>query len=184
MSLRFRKYGERSLFVSIVIFATLIFSISNHFTLAQVSCDNPPFDVSRIQTVWDKTDFCVFQDGVFNEIISGGVGRDGIPPIDTPIHESIEAGWEWLEAQSPVIAVEIDGVARAYPLAILTRHEIVNDQIGETPIAVTFCPLCNSALVSSIAGLTVSIIVLAFLACSATAISSCGMTRPRPGGSN
>ena len=48
-----------------------------------------------------------------------------------------------------MIAVEVEGVARAYPLAILTRHEIANDTIGETPIAVTFCPLCNSAIVFS-----------------------------------
>lgn len=47
----------------------------------------------------------------------------------------------------PVIAFTWEGTARAYPLAILTRHEIVNDMIGETPVAVTFCPLCNSALV-------------------------------------
>ena len=46
-----------------------------------------------------------------------------------------------------MIAVEIDGVARAYPLAILTRHEIANDTLGDMPIAVTFCPLCNSAIV-------------------------------------
>lgn len=116
-------------------------------THAQLSCDDPPFDVSRIQVVWNLTDFCTFQDGVLNQIISGGVPRDGIPPIDDPQFEDIAAGWDWLAAQSPVIAIQVDGIARAYPLAILTRHEIVNDEIGDTPIAITFCPLCNSALV-------------------------------------
>lgn len=114
---------------------------------AQLSCDDPPIDVGRLQMVWDKTDFCQYEDGVFDEILSGGVPRDGIPPIDNPEFESIEEAEAWLQPQSPVIAFELDGVARAYPLAIMTRHEIVNDEINGTPIAVTFCPLCNSAIV-------------------------------------
>lgn len=81
-----------------------------------------------------------------DEIISGGVGRDGIPPIDNPQFVSI-LEVDWLENQSPVIAIEVNGIARAYPLAVLTRHEIVNDEIAGIPIAVTFCPLCNSAIV-------------------------------------
>lgn len=114
---------------------------------AQSSCDNPPLDVSGLTRVWDKTDFCQFQAGVFDEIISGGVGRDGIPPIDNPTFESIADASTWLQPQSPVIALEVEGAARAYPLAILTRHEIVNDVVIGVPVAVTFCPLCNSAVV-------------------------------------
>lgn len=113
---------------------------------AQLSCETPSIDVSGLIRVWDKTDFCQFQEGVFDEIISGGVPRDGIPPIDNPTFESIEAASGWLQPQSPVIAFELNEVARAYPLAILTRHEIVNDVIGEVPVAITFCPLCNSAI--------------------------------------
>lgn len=121
--------------------------------MAQLSCENPPapFDdegvLANWQSVWNLTDVCKSADGVFYEIISGGVGRDGIPPIDDPQFEDFATADGWLQPASPVIAVEIDGTARAYPLAILTRHEIANDQIGETPIAVTFCPLCNSAIV-------------------------------------
>jgi len=95
---------------------------------------------------WEETNFCNYSID-FGEILSGGVGPDGIPPIDEPVFDDIEAASEWLEDQSPVISVEVDGEARAYPLAIMTRHEIVNDQIGDTPVAVTFCPLCNSAIV-------------------------------------
>ncbi len=95
---------------------------------------------------WELTDFC--QRSVeFNEIVRGGPPPDGIPPIDNPQFESIEAASEWLQPQSPVIALELDGEARAYPLAIMTRHEIVNDEIAGQPVAVTFCPLCNSAIV-------------------------------------
>jgi hypothetical protein len=114
---------------------------------AQLSCDDPPIDVRGLVTVWDKTDFCLHQEGVYDEILSGGVPRDGIPPIDNPTFEPIADASTWLQPQSPVIAFELNGVARAYPLAILTRHEIVNDIVADVPVAVTFCPLCNSAVV-------------------------------------
>ncbi len=114
---------------------------------AQLSCETPPIDVSGLVRVWDKTDFCQSQDSVFEEIISGGVPRDGIPPIDNPTFESIADASTWLQPQSPVVTFELNGTARAYPLAILTRHEIVNDVVDDVPVAVTFCPLCNSAIV-------------------------------------
>ena len=73
------------------------------------------------------------------------VSRDAIPSIDDPRFISPErAGW--LAGREPVIALEIDGDARAYPLQIMTWHEIVNDVVGGHPVAVTFCPLCNSAV--------------------------------------
>ena len=93
-----------------------------------------------------KTDFSKHSIPL-DEIISGGVGRDGIPPIDNPSFVSIEEALAWLQPQSPVIAFENNGEARAYPLGILMRHEIANDTIGDTPVAVTFCPLCNSSIV-------------------------------------
>lgn len=83
----------------------------------------------------------------FDEIMSGGVGRDGIPSIDAPEFISNTEAQEWLADNEPVIALELDGDARAYPLQILTWHEIVNDTVGNVPVAVTFCPLCNSAIV-------------------------------------
>jgi hypothetical protein len=83
----------------------------------------------------------------YSEIISGGPPPDGIPPIDDPVFEDITAGDEWLVDGQPVIALAVAGEARAYPLAILTRHEIANDEIAGIPVAVTFCPLCNAAIV-------------------------------------
>jgi hypothetical protein len=82
-----------------------------------------------------------------SEIISGGPGKDGIPAIEEPVYESLEAALEWQDERVPVIALEIEGEARAYPLSILMWHEIVNDTLGSTPVVVTFCPLCNTALV-------------------------------------
>ncbi len=83
----------------------------------------------------------------YDEIISGGVPRDGIRSIDAPEFLSYGEASEWLADTEPIMAVEIEGDARAYPLSILTRHEIVNDVVGGIPVAVTFCPLCNSGLV-------------------------------------
>jgi len=82
----------------------------------------------------------------YNELLSGGPPRDGIPSIDDPQFISPDAAQEWLADNEPVIALEIDGAARAYPLQILTWHEIVNDLVTDVPVAVTFCPLCNSAI--------------------------------------
>lgn len=82
-----------------------------------------------------------------DEIISGGPPPDGIPPIDNPIYESVETAASWLSDSSPVMVIDIDNDVRAYPLAILTWHEIVNDTVGDIPLVITYCPLCNSALV-------------------------------------
>jgi hypothetical protein len=81
------------------------------------------------------------------EFVSGGPPRDGIPPIDKPRFVSIEAADEFLDEREPVLVVEIDGRARAYPHQILIWHEIVNDTLAGRPIAVSYCPLCNSSLV-------------------------------------
>jgi Protein of unknown function (DUF3179) len=77
----------------------------------------------------------------------GGPPRDGIPPIDHPTPVALAEGDRFLAAREPVIAVEVGGQARAYPIQILVWHEIVNDRLGSLPIAVTYCPLCNSAIV-------------------------------------
>ena len=93
---------------------------------------------------WD-TDFRLHTVG-FGEIRTV-IPRDNIPAIDAPKFVSADAAAGWLEDVEPVVALEIGGDARAYPLQILTWHEIVNDEVGGVPVAVTFCPLCNSAIV-------------------------------------
>ena len=110
----------------------------------QSGCAAPSF--VRFTSFWDTTDFCMHTVPL-EEIFSGGVPPDGIPPIDDPAFDSLEVAEQWLQPQSPVLSLELDGIARAYPLAILTRHEIVNDVFDDRPVAVTFCPLCNSAVV-------------------------------------
>lgn len=73
--------------------------------------------------------------------------RDVIPPIDEPVLETVAEAGEWLDDRSPGVLVLVGGEARFYPLGILHRHEIVNDRLGDVPAAVTYCPLCNTALV-------------------------------------
>ncbi|AEB11007.1 DUF3179 domain-containing protein [Marinithermus hydrothermalis] len=91
--------------------------------------------------------------------IYGGVVPQGIPALgftgsfngkiaDSPAPRFIpaEAAARWLQGVEPVVALELNGEAKAYPVQILIWHEIVNDTVGGVPVAVTFCPLCNSAL--------------------------------------
>ena len=101
---------------------------------------------ARLFTSGWETDFSLHS-VPYTEILSGGPPRDGIPPLDDPRFTTFDDADGWLDGEEPVIALDINGDARAYPLQILTWHEIVNDVVGDVPVAVTFCPLCNSAIV-------------------------------------
>ena len=101
----------------------------------------PPFD-----TIGWSTDFTK-RIVEWDEIMSGGPPKDGIISVDEPAFESVAAAAEWLTARDPVIFFAHNGDVRAYPLAILIWHEIVNDEVGGMPVAVTFCPLCNASIV-------------------------------------
>jgi len=74
--------------------------------------------------------------------------QDAIRAIDDPQFELAARATE-IDPDERVIGVVIHGEARAYPLPILSSHEIVNDVIGGEPVAITWCPLCYSALVFS-----------------------------------
>ena len=78
------------------------------------------------------------------EILSGGPGKDGIPSIDNPIFDTSETTDQTGETIG--IGIEINGDARFYGYNILVWHEIVNDTIGGTPVAVTYCPLCGTGI--------------------------------------
>lgn len=101
-------------------------------------------DPQAWKSEWPRTDFSRHSVD-FAEIMSGGPPKDGIPAIDNPQFGSARQA-KTLAPQEPVISIEIDGEGRAYPLRIMIWHEIVNDMIGGVPVAVTWCPLCNSAL--------------------------------------
>lgn len=93
---------------------------------------------------WPRTDFSKTNIDV-SEIISGGPPKDGIPAIDKPQFKKVSQVSD-LGDKEPVIILNINDKAKAYPLRILMWHEIVNDEIGGVPVTVTFCPLCNAAI--------------------------------------
>ena len=80
------------------------------------------------------------------ELLRGGPPKDGIPSIDKPrFIPSKDANW--IAPKELVIALQLGDNARAYPLQVLMWHELVNNKVGETPVLVSYCPLCNSAIV-------------------------------------
>lgn len=85
-------------------------------------------------------------------LASSGMPRDGLPPLDfpemmagadVPAHNAARRG-KYLVPDDRVIGVSLGGEARAYPVRVLEWHEIVNDEVGGLPIAVTWHPLCES----------------------------------------
>ena len=92
------------------------------------------------------------------DILSGGPPPQGIPALGfrglqgvadatrEPRFVTQDEAAAWLGEREPVVLMRLGGEARLYPLQILTWHEIANDTLGGVPVAVTFCPLCNSAL--------------------------------------
>lgn len=100
---------------------------------------------SHWQYEWPKTDFSKTTVD-YSEIRSGGPPKDGIPPIDDPVFEPASTIAD-LEPTEPVIGLTVGDETRAYPIRVLMWHEIVNDEIAGVPVSVTFCPLCNAAIV-------------------------------------
>ncbi|NIP61520.1 MAG: DUF3179 domain-containing protein [Nitrosopumilaceae archaeon] len=91
-----------------------------------------------------------------SKIRGGGPPKDGIPSIDNPKFAK-PSEVDFLSDNSMVIGLKVNGDARAYPLSILVWHEIVNDNVGEMPVAVTYCPLCftNQVFERTVNGQTV-----------------------------
>ena len=92
-----------------------------------------------------KTDFSKHS-VPYSEILSGGPPKDGIPAIKDPQFVSVSEADSWLKPKEPVILVQVGEDAKAYPIQILIWHEIANDKVGNEPLVVTFCPLCNTAI--------------------------------------
>ena len=94
---------------------------------------------------WDSTDFSKSSVD-FKSIIGGGPPKDGIPSIDKPVFLPASK-ITTLSDTEPVITMVVGADARAYPLQVLMWHEIVNDTVGGMPLVITYCPLCNTAIV-------------------------------------
>jgi hypothetical protein len=132
-------------------FEQQISSIVVGLAIAAVATVSASADPAQWRAEWPKTDFS--KTAVeFTSILSGGPPKDGIPSIDLPKFETLKGGTAngWaadIGDTEAVISLSLDGDARAYPLRVLMWHEIVNDVVAGKPVAVTYCPLCNAALV-------------------------------------
>jgi Protein of unknown function (DUF3179) len=120
--------------LSVIIIVPIINSNPNSITIAAV--DNT--DSVAVVTAEEKEKSIVPLD----QIVSGGPPPDGIPSIDNPKFISVQEASKFLEDSELVLGLNINGDIRAYPLQILVWHEIVNDEVGGVPVAVTYCPLC------------------------------------------
>ncbi len=128
--------------VAVALFAMALFTLlSGPSGLVGAAYANPEYWARE----WPTTDFSKHSVDL-GEIMSGGPPKDGIRSIENPKFASV-SNVDDLADTVPVIGLLINGDARAYPLGILTQHEIVNDVVGGVPVTVTFCPLCNSAIV-------------------------------------
>ena len=79
------------------------------------------------------------------EIVWGGVKKDGIPALTNPKHIAA-ADATYLDDDELVFGIEIAGDARAYPLRILDWHEMLNDVVGGVPVTLAYCTLCGSGI--------------------------------------
>jgi len=109
---------------------------------ATLSSDEPP---PRGAALEFKTDFSKHSVS-YEEILSGGPPKDGIPAIDAPKFITVSEANKWLKDVEPVIFFQMGDDTRAYPIQIFMWHEIVNDTVGSVPVVITFCPLCNTAI--------------------------------------
>ena len=64
--------------------------------------------------------------------------RDTIPAILEPVFAPLKEASKWMEPDELVLGIEIDGDARAYPIKILSWHEVVNDVVAGRPVAATW----------------------------------------------
>ncbi len=107
----------------------------------------PASPTEDVPSALDDPDDDAFPDPLVDpaELLSGGPPPDGIPSIDDP--RFVRAGdVDFLGESEPVLALTVGEETRAYPVQVLIWHEIANDTIDGVPVAVTYCPLCNSAI--------------------------------------
>ncbi|NOR18897.1 MAG: DUF3179 domain-containing protein [Xanthomonadales bacterium] len=84
-------------------------------------------------------------DVAFDTLMQACPARDCIPSIDQPIYVAVR-DVDYLRDDDLVMTLSHNGITRAYPTRILDHHEIVNDEFGTDPVAITYCPLCGSGL--------------------------------------
>ncbi|MBI4183551.1 MAG: DUF3179 domain-containing protein [Proteobacteria bacterium] len=110
--------------------------------LAAAADEAPPEDLLQD---FPKTDFSR-RAVPLAEFATQGPRRDTIPAVDAPAFAPAGEAGE-IGPYEPIVSVTLGGETRGYPLRVLLWHELVNDTLGDVPILVSYCPLCNSAIV-------------------------------------
>ncbi len=129
------------LFIVILLFFTFNMMASSNINTKDDRSSALKRVTSSWNTNWNKHTI------PYDELLSGGPPRDGIPAIDNPSFVKASVAKKWIHDNEPVVFVKINNEVKAYPIQILIWHEIVNDTLGNKKISVTFCPLCNSTIV-------------------------------------
>jgi hypothetical protein len=107
-------------------------------TITTIAADNNNSNSPRAVVTTEEEKSIVPLD----QIVSGGPPPDGIPSIDNPKFISVQEASKFLKDSELILGLNINGDIRAYPLQILVWHEIVNDNVGAVPVAISYCPLC------------------------------------------
>lgn len=120
-----------------ILILLVLFGISASGCFAQNRFTHPGFSQFN-------TDFSTYSIEP-SDILPGGPPKDGIPALTDPDFVSITS--EYYDPETLGVFINADDERRFYPYNILVWHEIVNDRIGGQELAITFCPLCGSAMV-------------------------------------
>jgi len=82
-----------------------------------------------------------------DKVLDGGPGKDGIPALTNPKFVDIKTAETSVKDTMDGLVISVGNSTKFYPYSIMVWHEIVNDVVGDTPLVITFCPLCGSAIV-------------------------------------
>ncbi|MCD5381481.1 MAG: DUF3179 domain-containing protein [Candidatus Pacebacteria bacterium] len=144
---------HKNILVGVFILAVIL-SLAYFTLLDRPSEDNALTNSDKTNTV---SNIPIYLQGLFSDTdwsksnpdlkdaLSGGPTKDGIPALDNPKFISLSES----DYTGDMQAIVIKGTSetKVYPYGIMTWHEIVNDTVDDTPVAITFCPLCGSAIV-------------------------------------
>lgn len=145
---------KKGIVVAVAILSLLLIMLITVSILNNLNTDKENTNLNKTEISEEIPNFLIssFPETNFSKVDSsielaqnGGPGKDGIPAIDNPKF----VGLDQVDTNDSVQAIVIDdnGAKKVYPYNILVWHEIVNDFASNLPVAVTFCPLCGSALV-------------------------------------
>jgi len=148
-----KKWGHILFIYYALIFKTLFrylckINITKHLLYSKINGMCPHFYIFLVlYSSIPDTNLCWAGSDILQEKdeIQYVLPRDAIPAIKDP--EFVPAEEAGLDDYEPVVGITINGESRAYSVYLLNHHEIVNDKIGDTVFAVTWCPLANLAVV-------------------------------------